>query len=367
MLKPALARGELRCIGATTLDEYRKHVEKDAALERRFQPVSWCEPIPRGGHHRHPARPQGALRGAPRGAHPGRRPSSPPPTLSDRYITDRLPARQGHRPHRRGGLSGCASRSTDARRHRPTRAQASRLQLEIESTRRSPKEKRRRQSQGAPEARSRAEIAELKATRPARHPEGALGNEKESAIEPSQRAQEGEIESRPALRPSSDALSGPATARGAPPRSATASIPSSRRSSSRGPGASSSSCRPIGAMLSEEVTEEEVAEVVSAWTGIPVSRLLEGERREAAEDGGAPRTSGSSARTRLRARPSPTPCAGAGPACRIREPTDRLLPLPGTHRRGQDRAGQGAGRVLVRRREGHGAASTCPSTWRSTR
>src|SRR6266403_629883 len=44
MLKPALARGELRCIGATTLDEYRKHVEKDAALERRFQPVMVREP-----------------------------------------------------------------------------------------------------------------------------------------------------------------------------------------------------------------------------------------------------------------------------------------------------------------------------------
>src|SRR5207302_4066539 len=44
MIKPALARGELRCIGATTLDEYRKHVEKDAALERRFQPVMVGEP-----------------------------------------------------------------------------------------------------------------------------------------------------------------------------------------------------------------------------------------------------------------------------------------------------------------------------------
>ncbi len=44
MLKPALARGELRCIGATTLDEYRKHIEKDAALERRFQPVLVKEP-----------------------------------------------------------------------------------------------------------------------------------------------------------------------------------------------------------------------------------------------------------------------------------------------------------------------------------
>src|SRR5436853_377215 len=44
MIKPALARGELHCIGATTLDEYRKHVEKDAALERRFQPVMHNEP-----------------------------------------------------------------------------------------------------------------------------------------------------------------------------------------------------------------------------------------------------------------------------------------------------------------------------------
>ena len=44
LLKPALARGELRCIGATTLDEYRKYIEKDAALERRFQPVMVGEP-----------------------------------------------------------------------------------------------------------------------------------------------------------------------------------------------------------------------------------------------------------------------------------------------------------------------------------
>src|SRR5208282_3242617 len=44
MLKPALARGELRCIGATTIGEYRKHIEKDPALERRFQPVLIKEP-----------------------------------------------------------------------------------------------------------------------------------------------------------------------------------------------------------------------------------------------------------------------------------------------------------------------------------
>ena len=72
MLKPMLARGELHCIGATTLDEYRKHIEKDAALERRFQPVFVGEPIGRG-HHLHPARPARALRAAPQGAHQGRR------------------------------------------------------------------------------------------------------------------------------------------------------------------------------------------------------------------------------------------------------------------------------------------------------
>ena len=44
ILKPALARGEIQCIGATTIDEYRKHIEKDAALERRFQPITVGEP-----------------------------------------------------------------------------------------------------------------------------------------------------------------------------------------------------------------------------------------------------------------------------------------------------------------------------------
>ena len=44
ILKPALARGDIQCIGATTIDEYRKHIEKDAALERRFQPIQVPEP-----------------------------------------------------------------------------------------------------------------------------------------------------------------------------------------------------------------------------------------------------------------------------------------------------------------------------------
>ena len=60
LLKPALARGELRCVGATTLDEYRKYIEKDAALERRFQPVYVGEPNV-GRYDRYSARSEVAL------------------------------------------------------------------------------------------------------------------------------------------------------------------------------------------------------------------------------------------------------------------------------------------------------------------
>src|SRR6185503_6476000 len=88
LLKPMLARGELRCIGATTLDEYRKHIEKDAALERRFQPVLVGEPdindtiaILRGLKERYEV-------------HHGVRITDPAivaaATLSNRYIGDRF-------------------------------------------------------------------------------------------------------------------------------------------------------------------------------------------------------------------------------------------------------------------------------------
>ena len=95
-----LARGELQTIGATTRDEYRKHLEKDAALERRFQPIDVDEPTV-AAHHRDPEGPARPLRGAPprelhrRRAGRGREPRRP---LHQRPV----PARQGHRPHRRG-------------------------------------------------------------------------------------------------------------------------------------------------------------------------------------------------------------------------------------------------------------------------
>ena len=97
-----LARGELRAVGATTLDEYRKHIEKDAALERRFQPVMVGEPtvedtiaILRGLKE--------PLRGAPRRAYPGQRSDRRRDALGALHRRP-LPARQGDRPDRRGGL-----------------------------------------------------------------------------------------------------------------------------------------------------------------------------------------------------------------------------------------------------------------------
>ncbi len=110
MLKPALARGELRCIGATTLDEYRQHIEKDSALERRFAPIYVDEPsvedtieILRGvrdryeKHHQVTYTDDGA---GGRGQALASLRHRPPP------------ARQGHRPDGRGRGRRCAWRST---------------------------------------------------------------------------------------------------------------------------------------------------------------------------------------------------------------------------------------------------------------
>ena len=118
MLKPALSRGELQCIGATTLDEYRKYIEKDGALERRFQPVKVDEPT-LGGDDRDPEGPPRPVRGAPpchdhrRGARGGRQPGRP---LHHRPV----PARQGDRRDRRGRRRVCASAHDDPAR--PARA-----------------------------------------------------------------------------------------------------------------------------------------------------------------------------------------------------------------------------------------------------
>ena len=103
ILKPMLARGELQTIGATTLDEYRKHLEKDAALERRFQPIKVEEPSV-ARDDRDPEGSARALRVAPPrvdhrpGDRRGREPRRP-------LHLRPSPPRQGDRPHRRSGLA----------------------------------------------------------------------------------------------------------------------------------------------------------------------------------------------------------------------------------------------------------------------
>ena len=113
LLKPMLARGELHCIGATTLDEYRKHIEKDAALERRFQPVMVDQPtvedtisILRGLQERYEVHHGVRIKDAALVA---------AAVLSQPLHHRPLPARQGHRPGGRGGGASCAPRSTRCR------------------------------------------------------------------------------------------------------------------------------------------------------------------------------------------------------------------------------------------------------------
>jgi len=95
LLKPMLARGVLHCIGATTLDEYRKYVEKDPALERRFQPVLVEQPGVEDTIS------EGALRGLPRRADYRCRAGGRRQAILPLYFRS-LPARQSHRPSRRG-------------------------------------------------------------------------------------------------------------------------------------------------------------------------------------------------------------------------------------------------------------------------
>ena len=95
MLKPMLARGELHMIGATTVQEYRRHIEKDAALERRFQPVMVDEPC--RGRDLDPAWSPGAPGGLPRGEDPGLGDHRRGHTVAPLHRRP-VPARQGHRP-----------------------------------------------------------------------------------------------------------------------------------------------------------------------------------------------------------------------------------------------------------------------------
>ena len=259
LLKPALARGELHCIGATTLDEYRKYVEKDPALQRRFQPVFVGEPtvedtvsILRGLKEKYEL-------------HHGVRITDAAlvaaATLSNRYITDRF------LPDKAIDLMDEA---------------ASRIRMEVESK---------------PEAIETLDrkIIQLKIEQLALEKEtdaaskdrlatltGELANLEEQSASLTQRwqAEKEKIHAEARIKEQLDAArlqldqaqrSGDLAKAG---ELSYGTIPALEKQLAEAQGAAA------GAMLREEVTQDDIAAIVSRWTGIPVDKMLEGEREK---------------------------------------------------------------------------------------
>src|SRR5215204_899047 len=262
LLKPMLARGELRAVGATTLDEYRKHIEKDAALERRFQPVFVGEPdaadtiaILRGLKERYQV-------------HHGVRITDAAivaaATLSDRYIADRF------RPNKAIDLiDEAASRLKIEIDSMPTEideVERRIQQLEIK------REALKKEKDEASVARREAIEAELAELRERSNEMKARWQNEKGAIEAIKDAKSRlEEASREAERAERDAdLERAAQLR-------YGEIPELEKTVAEQESRLAELHREGGSMLTEEVTEEDVAQVVAKWTGIPVSRLMEGE------------------------------------------------------------------------------------------
>ncbi|HET9676373.1 MAG TPA: ATP-dependent chaperone ClpB, partial [Solirubrobacterales bacterium] len=262
LLKPMLARGELRAVGATTLDEYRKHIEKDAALERRFQPVLVGEPdmndtiaILRGLKERYEN-------------HHGVRISDSAivaaATLSERYIADRfLPDKAIDL------IDEAASRLKIEIDSVPTEIdeverRIQQLEIEREALKKETDEASKQRLEALEEdlANLREEAAELR-TR--------WQNEKEPIEQINQAKAELEEAQHEVERAEREAdLERAAELKfGQIPELEAKVKEQEARLEELHSGA--------GTMLADTVTEEDVAEVVAKWTGIPVSRLMEGE------------------------------------------------------------------------------------------
>ena len=335
MIKPMLARGELRMVGATTLDEYREHIEKDPALERRFQQVLRRRALASRTRSASCAGSRSATRCTTACGSPTPR-SSPPPTLSDRYVTARF------LPDKAIDLvDEAASRlrmEIDSRPVEVDEVERAVRRMEIEemalAKEDDPSSMERLAALREDLADRRQELAELT----------ARWQQDKTAIERIQRIKE-ELERVRARGRAGRARRRPRPRRRAPLR------PAAR--AGEGPDRRPRTSVETGdSMLKEEVGPDDIAEVVQAWTGIPAGRLLEGETQKLLrmEDGLA-RAGRRPARRRprrLRRRPP-----GALRRRRPRPP-HRLVPVPRPDRRRQDRAGQGAGGVPVRRRAGDG-------------
>ncbi|MGJ3647948.1 ATP-dependent chaperone ClpB [Sphingomonas sp. GlSt437] len=259
LLKPALARGELHCVGATTLDEYRKYVEKDAALQRRFQPVFVGEPtvpdtisILRGLKEKYEL-------------HHGVRITDAAivaaATLSNRYITDRfLPDKAIDL------MDEAASRIRMEVESKPEEIETLDrriIQLKIE------REALKKESDAA----SRDRLATL---------EGELANLEQQSAELTTRwqAEKDKIAGEARIKEQLDA--------------ARTELEQAQRAGDLGKMAElnygtipalqkqleEAQSQTQSAMLREEVTADDIAAVVSRWTGIPVDRMLEGEREK---------------------------------------------------------------------------------------
>ena len=264
MLKPALARGELRCIGATTLDEYRKHIEKDAALERRFQPVLVQEPSAEGTiailrglkeryetHHGVRIQDNAIVAAA---------------TLSKRYISDRF-------------LPDKAVDLVDEA--------ASRLRIEIDSVPESIDEVERRiiqlqieqqalEKENDDASKQRLEelnfeLAELKERADAL--KASWKNEKTNLIKIRKLMEQIEtlrIESDQAKRTGNLAIASELEYGKIP------ALETELKSLREAVEVESNGTQ----MLKEHVSAEDIAEIVAKWTGIPVYRLMEGETQK---------------------------------------------------------------------------------------
>ena len=257
LLKPALARGDLHCIGATTLDEYRKHVEKDAALERRFQPVFVGEPtvpdtisILRGLKEKYEL-------------HHGVRITDAAlvaaATLSNRYISDRF------LPDKAIDLMDEA---------------ASRLRMEVESKPEEIENLDRRIIQLKIEREALKKESDAASKDRLSTLEGELANLEQQSAELTARwqAEKEKIGAEAELKGQLDAarIELDQAQRGGDLARAGelqyGRIPELENKLADAAAASK------GAMLREEVTDQDIASVVSRWTGVPVERMLEGER-----------------------------------------------------------------------------------------
>jgi ATP-dependent Clp protease ATP-binding subunit ClpB len=263
LLKPMLARGELRAVGATTLDEYRKHIEKDAALERRFQPVMVGEPsvpdtiaILRGlkgryeDHHKVRIQDSALIAAA---------------TLSDRYIADRF------LPDKAIDLVDEAASGIrieiDSVPTEIDEVDRRVMQLEIELT--SLEKETDAASADRREALER-ELAELKERSDAMR--ARWQNEKHAIDEVSglkERLEQARIEAERAQRESDLARASELLYQDIP------ELERKLAEHEKGEGEKAETGEPV--FLKEEVDADDIAGVVARWTRIPVSRLLEGE------------------------------------------------------------------------------------------